>query len=169
MKKIIFVTTIFLIIMLIGACSFFNSPKEQKSKLQNQNDEKSTGTLRGKVKIFTGDCMPRTAEDTNPNTCSSKGMPTTVFIRKIADEKNIDKSRYPEALNEKSKPELVKIATSEADGTYQVELPEGDYSVFIEYEGREVCSLTSNKGYCVVDVKKGQATEFNPEINLAAQ
>ena len=111
--------------------------------------------IYGKVILYSGNCMP------GANSCKSSYVSRKIYIRESVAEKAMEITY----LKEKTK--LVKQVRSNFSGNYQVELPPGTYSVFVEDGGREYCNLFNGQGVaCQVTVLSG-IVEYNIKIDHA--
>lgn len=134
--------------------------------LEKDNTSKPiTQGISGKVQLRSGNCMPKIVtenppEDSNP--CELTPVARTIYIRQAT--KGIS------AFQNNSLPDLgplVKKTSSNKLGEYLVELPPGNYSVFVEDNGKEHCGITNREGIaCGVIVQNG-ITTYNPVINHA--
>jgi hypothetical protein len=112
-------------------------------EIQNANQPAKVG-LHGTVTLASGNCMP----GPDINSCANTKVSRTIYIRGPATIANMDGTYL------KTKTNLVAQATSDANGYYEVNLPAGVYSVFVEDGGREYCNLGGGLGEeCQVTVK----------------
>ncbi|MFA6888482.1 MAG: hypothetical protein WC254_03220 [Candidatus Woesearchaeota archaeon] len=161
MKKIFYVVISLLCITgLIASYVYFNNQKTEIIELQV-----NTGTLSGKVTLISGDCMPKDCDELPcESNCLTEGISRIVYIKEITNSDN----NLPD-FNDIKKSILIKTIMSNSDGSYTVILPIGKYSIFVEDNGNEYCNSFDEQGYCVVEIKKDQITEYNPEINYAVE
>lgn len=124
-----------------------------------------TQGISGTVQLRTGNCMPRTFVENppeDPNPCRYTPVARAIYVRQAT--KGIS------AFQNNSLPDLgalVKKAKSDKQGQYQIELPPGNYSVFVEDEGKEHCGTTNREGIaCGVMVDNGIIT-YDLVINNA--
>jgi len=94
-----------------------------KNSITKQIVVKGKGTVKGIVTIISGNCMPSPPIVINPSlppsysACQTTTIQTKVVITSKAKSYN---------------PDLLILSTySSDDGTYQIELPEGEYSLFV--------------------------------------
>lgn len=93
--------------------------------------------------------------------CSSITVSRKIYIREPAGAENM-KDTYLE-----NKTTLIKSINSDNNGFYQVELPAGTYSIFVEDEGKEYCNSFGSYGKaCQVTVGSG-IKEYNIKIDHA--
>jgi hypothetical protein len=102
--------------------------------------------IYGKTYLITGDCMPIYTEDS----CRKEIVSRTIFIRELVPIEAIEKGYL------KKESDLIKVAKSNIRGFYEVWLPPGNYSVFIEDEGKEYCRWVSGSGgACQITIGDG--------------
>lgn len=63
---------------------------------------------------------------------------------------------------------LAGSTTSGEDGSYEIELSAGTYSVFVEDEGDWYCNGIGAEGLCAVTVPDGEVVEYDVRIDYAA-
>jgi hypothetical protein len=98
--------------------------------------------LSGLITNRTGNCMPVV----RPGQCVDRPVQRKVFIREPASS---DALGFMGTLEKKTP--LVVETQSGSDGRYEVFLPAGRYSVFVEAEGRELCN--EGMGACLVEIQ----------------
>jgi len=116
--------------------------------------------LYGKVKLISGNCMPGAVGFADQilwmlwmkkDDCASVYVSRTIYVREPVWKKTTD-SVY--LTGEKAN--LVKQVTSNSDGYYEIELPPGTYSVFVEDNGKEYCSRADMQGVrCPITIGTG--------------
>lgn len=153
-KKGIRILLLLLVIMgvfLVMGCS-------QKEETKSYSPTIKTGVY-GQVIIKTGDCTPKWGWSFRSK-CEKEGLATGVYIREITKDEILV---TPKLITEEHP---IKETISNNNGFYEIELPPGNYSLFVNYGGAEYCnSWNSAFERCVVQVKEGQATYYKAEIN----
>lgn len=118
---------------------------------QCQWGEAQTG-LEGNVTLMQGNCMPVVEEN---STCNMTRVSRKVYIRELTTGDNTNTT-------------LVKETESDEKGYYEVLLPPGEYSVFVEDNGTQYCTKRGSKGEaCKVTIEEGNMTWYNIDINHA--
>jgi len=147
-KKYLYFLTIACLIVIVLGIYFFSTTKEQTPTI-NQG-------VYGKVVLYSGNCMP------GAGGCKTSSVSRSIYIREPVSMENM-KSTYL-----KDKTTLVKTIESNNNGFYQVELPPGTYSVFVEDEGKEYCNHFGGLGeVCQITIETG-IKEYNIRIDHAA-
>lgn len=139
---------------------------EQYTKLDDPSIIKSPTIAQGIYGIVQktgGNCMPTLYEmepfiDDVPieNPCRTDRISATLVVRNAVSVNGT--SVYSEE---------VKRVVSDTDGFYELELEPGVYSIFIEHEGEEVCTVSDGTNRCPVEVFAGEVSEYNPNLDLA--
>lgn len=112
----------------------------------------------GSVRLLEGDCMP----STDKFRCQDKVVSRRIYILEPAKNKDMDINYlHKEAV-------IVKEVASDLHGFYQVELPPGVYSVFVDDDGKKYCNSFGGQldQVCQV-VVKNSPVEFNIQIDHA--
>jgi len=111
--------------------------------------------ITGKVSIRTGNCMPTIGNF--KSSCKISGFATTVYISKLT-------SIYREEL-------LIKQVATNKNGEFYIDLPEGQYSIFTDYNGHKYSGFMNQIGanvYCSpAIIKSNQITKMNITVNQA--
>ena len=149
-----------LIIAAIALVFAFTSQQKplaysDKDELEPQMPAPMTTGIRGSVTLISGDCMPGEPSKTHP--CTRTNISRAVYIREPATSAN------------RSTAKLVKQITSGANGYYEVELPAGTYSIFVEDEGREYCNFFGGLGEACQITITDKVAEFDINIDKAAR
>lgn len=95
-----------------------------------QKVSEPTGTLKGIIGIYEGNCMP--GPGVKP--CEPRPISTTILITSLAKE-------FDEDL-------LIKRLTSSENGEYECHLPEGEYSLFLMDADEVVCAFIQCPDQC---------------------
>ncbi|MEP2950265.1 MAG: hypothetical protein ABJO91_09635 [Ekhidna sp.] len=97
-----------------------------------QKPSQTSGTLKGTIGLYEGNCMPGPGVDP----CEPKPISTMVYITKISEKFQLDLA--------------VDSVQSKADGTYAIDLAIGTYSLFLRDEESIICDLIKcpNTCYC---------------------
>ena len=146
---IIFTITIVIVIALIGVYYYFGV----------QEKPTITQGIYGKTYLITGDCMPG---DSLENRCFGTTVSRTIYVREPVTMYDMEKKYL------KNKSNLIKKASSNIKGFYEIELSTGNYSMFIEDEGREYCAgkIFDIDRACHIIIENG-LIEFNITIDHA--
>lgn len=93
------------------------------------NEQKIQQGLEGVVQIVKGDRMP------SPDIplAEPAGYPTTVYIHRLTEVSQLRKMNKA-GLYAQIPTELVTSITTDSSGHFVVELPPGEYSVFVKYD-----------------------------------
>ena len=97
-----------------------------------QKNNISTGTLKGTVGLFEGNCMP--APGVPP--CEPSPIAAIIYITQLSE-------KFQEKL-------LVDSVASASDGSYTVQLSPGKYSLFVKDGDQVICTITQcpDRCYC---------------------
>ncbi|MEO9484264.1 MAG: hypothetical protein ABJG47_12485 [Ekhidna sp.] len=117
-----------------------------------QPQQDTYGTLKGTIGVYEGNCMP--GPGVKP--CEPRPISTAVFISSLTET-------YTEEL-------LVKQIQSNNDGTYEVLLPPGKYSLFLGDGDRVVCTLMQCPNTCFCnpfEIVKDSTTVIDAELDHA--
>ena len=130
--------------------------------------EQGGGTLNGKVILSTGNCQPMACVNPpcEPGSCSIIAVSREVYVTNVTGLKLMDGS-YLKNFLEQNAPKIIKRTKSNSDGTYIINLPVGEYSLFVEDNGKLYCGGLYDRGVCVFEIKEGQTTLFDATINHA--
>tara|TARA_Y100000310_G_C20274115_1_gene619411 strand:- start:145 stop:597 length:453 start_codon:yes stop_codon:yes gene_type:complete len=147
-KKYFYFLTIACLIIIALGVYFYSTTKEQAPSI-NQG-------AYGKVVLYSGNCMP------GAGGCKTSYVSRTIYIREPATMEAMEIT-YLE-----NKTTLIKTIESNNNGFYQVELPPGTYSIFVEDEGKEYCNSFGGRGeVCQITIETG-IKEYNIRIDHAA-
>lgn len=83
--------------------------------------------LSGNVSVLSGNCMPGSGGG-----CGKKPISTTVLIYPLKTQNN--------SFTGEKNPKLITKTKSDGSGNYNVSLPPGTYSVYVDDDGKETCS-----------------------------
>ena len=127
--------------------------------------------LYGTITLITGNCMPSMVDvDRQGNIIVSPGpnpCRLTVIDREIYIMEPIEGSHRWGGPYLPVDSSAVK-STKSTNGIYEVELPAGTYSVFVEDNGKKYCNRSGMKGEaCQITIRDGQRWEYNIEIDHA--
>lgn len=96
-----------------------------------QRANNASGILKGTIGVYEGNCMP------GPGVKPCEPRPISNYILITSITENYDKEL------------LVKRIKSDEEGLYEVSLPEGDYSLFLEDGDKVVCTLIQCPSTCI--------------------
>lgn len=96
-----------------------------------QQVNEGSGNLIGEIGIYEGNCMP--GPGVKP--CEPRPISATILITKLTKE-------YDEEL-------LIKKLKSDVNGKYEVQLPPGNYSLFLLDGDKIVCTLIQCPSTCI--------------------
>ena len=96
-----------------------------------QQVSEATGTIRGTIGIYEGNCMPGPGR----KPCEPRPISTTILITTLTKS-------YDESL-------LIKKVESSEDGTYEAQLTAGEYSLFLMDGDEVVCTLIQCPNTCI--------------------
>ena len=131
-------------ILLVISVVFFISC--DKFKFYNK------GTLKGTIGIYEGNCMPQSGVPP----CKPKPIATTIAVT------------TPSEFYQKKK--LIAKTVSTEDGSYEITLPEGEYSLFLLDGDEFICEhwKCPEQCYCTpFIIKKDSITIVNANIDHA--
>jgi len=113
--------------------------------------------LYGQASVTTGDCMPIVC-DNSP--CSGSDCRTNPL-------KNSKVRVYPLTKNILSKPKAITSTVTDEDGYYCTALPQGSYSIFVEYKGKQLCSGGDGSGFACPTTLFERPERYDLRLNLA--
>ncbi|MBN1597240.1 MAG: hypothetical protein JW894_03025 [Bacteroidales bacterium] len=137
---------LFIIIFTIIIISFISCEEKEKGTMNK------TGTLQGTIGIYEGNCMP----GPESSLCEHSPISTTVAITYPAEYFNA-------AL-------LVDSVITSEDGTFEMSLPEGYYSLFIRDSAEFICDRWNCQNECnctLFKIKNDSVTIVNANIDHA--
>lgn len=142
------------IVLLVLVIYLFLSVKNFNSKLENTKPTPTvvsktatiTYSLEGKVSLVTGNCMPTIGGN---NSCKNTFVSRNIFIRDSVSKN------------------LVKKVIADNNGFYQVNLPLGTYSIFVEDNKKEYCNSFDGQGNACQIIIKPEKNYYDIEINRA--
>jgi hypothetical protein len=100
----------------------------------------------GRVTLLEGSCM---GGFESLKRCRVSHPSRRVTVREVATSRDMDRFEPTLLVNA---PPLVASAVADERGFFQVALPSGTYSVFVDDMGREYCNNVSEQGACTVTV-----------------
>ncbi|MCD4740406.1 DUF333 domain-containing protein [archaeon] len=122
--------------------------------------QETPGTLNGTVTLIQGNCMP--GPELDPS-CTTNPISTTIYIREPATTEDLENNTSDYFIT------LIKQVESDENGYYEVELPSGTYSVFVDDNNEEYCNSFGGQGEaCQITVEEETTTEYNIKIDHAA-
>ena len=136
----------------------------QKSYSENANRVKTGSGVWGTVAFQEGNCMPTVGTS---NTCKTCPVKRTIRIYEYTAPANVNRgtdSGFFSSINSK----LVREVKSDKKGFYQAELPDGQYSVVIEENGKLYANGTDEKGGINPVTVKGGMEKLDIIINYKA-
>lgn len=123
--------------------------------------------LAGEVRWLEGNLMPSISEEPEAQP-DKKGKPVKREIH-IYELTTMDEAKAEGTFFRDIKSPLVKTVSSNKDGYFQVELPEGRYSVFVQEEEGLFANIFDGEGNInPVTIQEGEVTEISIEINYKA-
>lgn len=115
--------------------------------------ELQTGTLKGTVGLYSGNCMP--VIGTPP--CTQAPISTTIAITRPCESFNMEL--------------LIDSVVSKADGSFQINLKPGKYSLFLRDGNQFVCDYWNSDGVSTqchpIEIKLDSTLIVNANINHA--
>lgn len=155
-----------LFLMSISSCEVENLTGEAPSdpdKLKEYNQRKVTieQGVSGTIFFEEGNCMPPRGDS-----CLTYPVERTVRIYELTtDAEAVGEGPFYEEVNTK----WIATAKSDQDGFFQMALPRGKYSLFIEEDSLLYANLIDQKGGILVAViDSGWVTMIHPEITYKA-
>lgn len=149
-----------------GSVTSEQEENKEANKGSNEPSEKLTPTINqglyGEVLLRTGNCMPGPGDQERKNDCKTSPVETTVYIREPTTRDDMDSQHLS------SETTLVKQVSSDENGFYEAELSPGEYSVFVDDDGKEYCRRSDGQGrMCLVKIGD-DITRHDIEIDHAA-
>jgi hypothetical protein len=116
----------------------------------------------GKITILTGNCMPGAVSSKPTNACNEFSVDRQVYVTEPVTWSVVKDGFLATGLN--------PIKQTKSQGSfYEVQLPSGTYSIFVEDQEKKRCTGFGSKGEaCQVTVGKNELKEHNIQINHAA-
>ena len=121
--------------------------------------------VKGTVIWMEGNMMPSFGEKASDK---KKGKPV---VREVLFCKPTKMNDLPHegTIFQNADKNLVKKTTSDEEGKFSIELPAGKYSVFTKEEGGYFANSFDGDGNVnIVEVKEGEITEMNIDVNYKA-
>lgn len=123
--------------------------------------------LAGEVRWLEGNLMPSIGEEAEARP-DRKGKPVQRELH-IYELTTMDEAKAEGTFFRDIKSLLVKTVSSNKDGCFQVELPVGRYSVFVQEDEGLFANIFDGEGNInPVTIKEGEVTEVTIEINYRA-
>lgn len=124
--------------------------------------------LAGEVRWLEGNLMPTIGEEPEAEAEKRKGEPVQRELH-IYELTTMDEAKSEGTFFHDIQSRLVKKTTSDKDGYFQVELPVGRYSVFVQEEQGLFANIFDGEGNInPVEIKKDEVTKITIEINYKA-
>lgn len=124
--------------------------------------------LAGEVRWLEGNLMPTISEEPQEDTGEQQGEPVQRELH-IYELTTMDEAKMEGTFFSNIQTPLVKKVESNKDGYFQVSLPAGRYSVFVQEEQGLFASTFDGEGNInPVEVKEGEVTKMSIKINYKA-
>jgi hypothetical protein len=118
--------------------------------------------VQGTVLWLEGNQMPGFGNSRTP----PKGISREILFY---EPTRMDQAKYADGLYSDIQTKLIAKATSNKTGEFEVTLPDGEYSVFIqEPEGLFANTFDGNGRINVIEVKKGVYSKIKIQVNYKA-
>ena len=147
MKKTSCLITILILTFTLIGCT-------QTEELQKPT---ITQGVYGEVTLRSGNCMPSVWPSTN--SCALQKFSTNIYITQKLDENELSSMGTIGTIIKN--PTLIKQTKSNEKGFFEIELPNGTYSLIFEYEGNKYYQYTNF-------VVENGITHINIRINNAS-
>jgi hypothetical protein len=139
-------------------------PKCEFAVCPIQKQQTSQG-IYGHITIRSGDCKSTTAGSISGG-CKLSKVSRKVFIYPLINLR--DTGSTGDSYFAPTK-ELIREVSSDSSGFYQVGLPVGSFSIFVEDSGKKYCNSLDGQGeVCLVTITSREVHEHNIIINYAA-
>ena len=128
----------FAIILSILLFGFTTCEKDEKHVVNE------TGKLKGKIGIYEGNCMP------SPGFPTCQPVPISATVAITVPSENFEMNL------------LIDSIVSEEDGSFEINLPEGNYSLFIRDGAEFICDgwTCQSECFCSLFMIKNDSTTF---------
>lgn len=124
--------------------------------------------LAGEVRWLEGNLMPTIGEEPETDDEKRKGEPVQRELH-IYELTTMDEATAEGTFFYDIQSPLVKTVESDKDGYFQVELPAGRYSVFVQEEEGLFANIFDGEGNInPVEIKNDEVTKITIEINYKA-
>jgi len=133
------------LVLLVAILLSFMSCEKDKNDLIDKN-----GVLKGTIGLYEGNCMPVA-------TCQPSPISTTVAITNPSEDFNIDL--------------LVDSVITSDNGTFEISLPVGNYSLFLRDGNEFICDSWTcpDDCYCtLITIKSDSITVVKANIDHAS-
>ena len=158
MKKKYLYILIIICVIIVGLVIYSYSTTKEQTPTINQG-------IYGKVTLYTGNCMPIACSGLDcffsKSSCKTSSVSRTIYIREPVTIEAM------EIMYLKNKTTLVKTIESSNNGFYQIELPPGTYSIFVEDESKEYCTGFGGQGEVCQITIGNEVREYNIIIDHA--
>ena len=140
--------------VIISGCS---STKHKKNTMITQG-------ITGYVYEVSGNQMPMKGEDPQ----KPKGVSTTVFIYETTNISQVQRDGVSAFYKTISSKQITSVQ-SDSTGKFSIELPVGNYSLFVKINGKYYANRYNEKNDInLYNVEEGKVTDANMTINYAA-
>jgi hypothetical protein len=148
MKK---VTCLLLSVLILSvSCKKSKTPESvetcdiQKTQAQNSSKVTITKGVWGTVSIRQGNCMPMVGP--TPSTCTECAIQREVRIYAYTKSINATPATPVNGLYDSFNTQLIKTVTTDAQGFFQADLPDGKYTVVFVEDGKLYASTGDGQG-----------------------
>lgn len=138
----------FLVLIMLIPIGLLSCEQDNK-----ESSDFNKGTLKGFIGLYEGNCMP--SPGVPP--CQPSPISTTIAITRPSENYKVNLLLYS--------------ATTLDDGTFEISLPEGSYSLFIQDESEFICSEWNcpSECYCsFIQIRSDSTTTLNAYIDHAS-
>lgn len=102
------------------------------------------------------------------NSCSSRTFATTIFVHSPTKRVPVQDKNGNYTQSEPEHTAILKQVTTDADGNYSINLPNGTYSLLINDNGKESCYSSDEKGILCPVTVQDNCIVHNIGVNHAA-
>ena len=158
--------SIFSFIILAGVLSLISCNKEGMKSKNNGSEVSDSQGVQGKVMWLEGNMMPSYGE--KKKAVENNGKPV---VREIyfCQPTKMNELENDGTIFQDVAERMFRVVSSDENGKYSINLPVGKYSVFTkEKTGFFANSFDGEGNINVVEVKEGEMTELDIQINYAA-
>lgn len=149
--------------LILSSCNEDDSIKLSK---EDKNLEKISiqSGLTGTLKEIKGNCMPMLDDSGNSSSCIESVVQDTIVIHELTSWNQLvgQEVFYDSIMSER-----VATVVSDSEGFYEVNLEQGQYSIFIIHENKYFASRGTSDGVNPVMIGADSLTIFHPLLDLA--